>query len=107
MSEVRERRAGVERRPSPRRATARVQPAPGTVEVARVAANLPFVLRTLVGITTLAVGANVIGVIVMALLIGAINSDVSAHQFRVVLTTAIVLLVGSVLTGTTSAVLVQ
>ncbi len=94
-------------RPRPRRAPTRVQPAPGTLEVSRVAENLPFVLRTLVGITALAVGANVIGVIVMALLIGAINSDVSSHQFHVILTTAIVLLVVSVLLGTTSAVTVQ
>ena len=108
MSTVRDAdEAGYDRRAPSRRVTPRVTPAEGTLEVERVAANLPFVLRTLVGITVLAVGANVIGVIVMTLIIGGINSDISSHQFRVIITTAAVLLVGSVLVGTSAAVLVQ
>ncbi|WP_375496812.1 adenylate/guanylate cyclase domain-containing protein [uncultured Jatrophihabitans sp.] len=77
------------------------------LDVANVAANLPFVLRTLVGISALAVGANVIGVIVLALIIAAINSRVTAHQQHVILVVAAILLVGTVVLGVSAATLVQ
>ena len=77
------------------------------LDVSHVAANLPFVLRTLVGISALAVGANVIGVVVLALLIAAINSRVSVHQQHVILAVVLVLLVSTVVLGISAATLVQ
>ena len=77
------------------------------IDVADVAANLPFVLRTVFGISALAVGANVTGVIVLALIVAATNSTVSGHPLHVLLASAIVMLVFSVAAGVAAATLVQ
>jgi adenylate cyclase len=91
---------------SARAATPR--PAPGqTLEVSKVADNLPFVLRTFVGISALGVGANVIGVIVLTLIVGAINSSVTDHQQHVVLAASAIVLVALVVLGISSATFIQ
>lgn len=77
------------------------------LDVSQVAANLPFVLRTLVGISALAIGANVFGTIVLGLLIAAINSRVTVHQQHVILAVVLVLLASTVVLGITAATLVQ
>ena len=77
------------------------------LDVADIAANLPFVLRTLVGISVLAVGANVTGVIVLAVLVAAINSRVTVHQQHVILAVAAALLVSTVILGVSAATFVQ
>lgn len=91
-------------------------PPPGTfrrrrdaclIDVADVAANLPFVLRTVFGISALAVGANVTGVIVLTLVVAATNSTVSGHPLHVLVGAALVMLVVSVAAGIAAATLVQ
>ncbi|WP_375480930.1 adenylate/guanylate cyclase domain-containing protein [uncultured Jatrophihabitans sp.] len=77
------------------------------LDVAQIGANLPFVLRTVGGISALAVGANVAGVVVLALIIAAINSQVTTHQQNVILVVVLALLASTVLLGVSSATLVQ
>jgi class 3 adenylate cyclase len=77
------------------------------VEVARIAANLPFVVRTIVGTAVLGIGVNVIGVIVVTLVVGAMNASANDHQLRVVLWATGIMLVVSVVAGVTIAALLQ
>ena len=77
------------------------------LDLTQIAANLPFVVRTLVGISALAIGANVIGVVVLALLIAAINSRVTVHQQHVILVVVAALLISTVVLGVSAAVAVQ
>ncbi|MGN6606206.1 MAG: adenylate/guanylate cyclase domain-containing protein [Jatrophihabitans sp.] len=50
------------------------------VEVAHIAANLGFVVRTWLGMGVLAIGANVLASVVVAGMILAVNKDLTAHQ---------------------------
>jgi adenylate cyclase len=77
------------------------------LDVAHMSANLPFVLRTIVGTAALGIGVNVIGVILVALIVGAMNATATDHQLRVVLAATIVMVIFSVVAGVTVAVLVQ
>ncbi|MDT4903074.1 MAG: adenylate cyclase [Pseudonocardiales bacterium] len=77
------------------------------VEVSLIAANLPFVLRTFAGMTSLVVGANVVGVLVVALTTIGTNATATRHQLTVLLTGATILVVVQVIVGTTAGALVQ
>ncbi|HEV7203966.1 MAG TPA: adenylate/guanylate cyclase domain-containing protein [Jatrophihabitans sp.] len=88
---------------APQRASARPQP----VEVALVAGNLPFVIRTFLGMSVLGIGANVFGVVVVALVVAAMNATANRHQLTVILATTGGVVLLSVLVGVTAGVLVQ
>lgn len=77
------------------------------LDVSLVAANVPFVLRTFVGLAVLGVGTNVIGVLVIALLVTAMNTTTTDHQLRVMLTAGAIATAASVVLGVASAALVQ
>ncbi len=64
-------------------------------DIASVAANVPFVVRTFVGFAVLTVLLNVIGVLVIAGLLAAINATATASQITALLTAAVVLTVVS------------
>jgi adenylate cyclase len=72
---------------------------PEPVEVRQVAANLPFVLRTVVGTAVLGVGVNVVGVIVVTVIVAAMNTTASDHQLRVVLTATGIMVLLSMIVG--------
>jgi adenylate cyclase len=82
-------------------------PQPRPADVSQIAANLPFVLRTVLGIAALGIGVNVIGVAVVSAIVAAMNGTATGHQLHVVLTVTIVMVVFSVLAGVTAATLVQ
>ncbi|HKC29809.1 MAG TPA: hypothetical protein VKB75_17475, partial [Jatrophihabitans sp.] len=86
---------------SPRRGP--VQP----VEVSRIAANVPFVVRTVLGTAVLGVGINLIGVAIVTAVIAAMNTTASAHQLRVVLTTTGVMVLFSVIVGVSLGAILQ
>jgi adenylate cyclase len=77
------------------------------IDVDRIAANLPFVVRTVGGMAVLGVGVNVIGVAVVAAVIAAMNARASHHQFHVLLTVTLVMVGISVVVGVVAATLVQ
>jgi adenylate cyclase len=77
------------------------------IDVALVASNLPFVVRTAFGIAVLAVGANIAGVGVVTFVIATINARSDQHQVTVLIGTGIGLVLLSVITGVTSAVIIQ
>ncbi len=77
------------------------------VEVARIAANLPFVVRTAIGTAVLGVGVNVIGVIIVTAIVAAMNTTATDHQLHVVLTTTAIVVAFSVVVGVTIAALLQ
>jgi class 3 adenylate cyclase len=77
------------------------------LDLSLVAANLPFVLRTFVGMAALVIAANIVGVVVIALTTLATNATASTHQRNVVLVAAIVVAVVQVSVGTTAGALVQ
>ena len=80
---------------------------PQPLDVSLIAQNVPFVLRTFLGLAVLGVGINVIGVLVISVLVTAMNTTAEAHQLRVILTTAGVLTVASVAVGVALAALIQ
>jgi adenylate cyclase len=69
--------------------------------------QLPFVLRTVVGLAAIGIGANVVGAVVVTLLTLAVNADATHHQTVVLLTGAVACLAGSVLVGSAAAMLLQ
>ena len=77
------------------------------LDVSHLAANVPFVARTIVGTAALGIGVNVVGVIIVGLIVGAMNATANAHQLRVVLTATVLMVLFSVVAGVTVAVLVQ
>jgi adenylate cyclase len=77
------------------------------VEVAQIAANLPFVMRTVAGTAALGVGVNIIGVLIVSIVVGAMNTQATDHQLRVVLATTSIMVLFSVIAGVTVAALVQ
>ncbi|GAB2482402.1 adenylate/guanylate cyclase domain-containing protein [Jatrophihabitans fulvus] len=77
------------------------------IDVTRVAANVPFVLRTAGGIAVLGIGMNIVGVVVVALLVTAMNASLPSEQFSTLVTTAITLTGLSVIAGVTLVTLVQ
>jgi adenylate cyclase len=77
------------------------------VEVAQIAANLPFVMRTVAGTAALGIGVNVIGVLIVTVVVGAMNTRATDHQLQVVLATTAIMVLFSVLAGVTVAALVQ
>jgi adenylate cyclase len=77
------------------------------VEVSKIAANVPFVLRTVIGTALLGISVNVIGVIVVGLIVGAMNTTATDHQLRVVLTATSIMVVFSVIVGVTVGALLQ
>ena len=58
------------------------------VDVAQVARNLPFVLRTVLGLAAFGIGANVAGAVVVSLIVVELNATASDHQVTVLLTAA-------------------
>jgi adenylate cyclase len=76
-------------------------------EVSQVAANLPFVLRTVAGTAALGVGVNVIGVLIVTLIVAAMNTTATDHQLRVVLTTTGVMVSISLIVGVSVGALLQ
>ncbi len=87
--------------PGPRRLSAE------PLDVSHLAANVPFVVRTIVGTAVLGIGVNVIGVAIVGLVVGAMNATASDHQLRVVLTATVLMVLFSVAAGVTVAVVVQ
>jgi adenylate cyclase len=80
---------------------------------ARVAAlsiapsQVPFVLRTVVGLAVIGVGANVVGAVVVALLILAVNANATDHQLFVLLVGTICSVAASVVVGSCAAIVLQ
>jgi adenylate cyclase len=77
------------------------------VEVSRIAANLPFVVRTIVGTAVLGAGVNVVGVVIVTLIVAAMNTTATTHQLHVVLTVTGVMVLFSVIVGVSIATVVQ
>ena len=77
------------------------------VEVSRIAANVPFVLRTVVGTALLGILVNVVGVVIVSLIIAAMNTTATDHQLRVLLTTTTVMVLFSMITGVSAGAVVQ
>lgn len=69
--------------------------------------TLPFLLRTVLGVIVLAVGANLVGATVVSLLVIAVNADATHHQVWVLLKTAITALGVSVVIGVVLGMLMQ
>lgn len=76
-------------------------------DISLIAANLPFVLRTFLGLAVLGIGLNVIGVLAVALLVSATNATATDHQLTVMLLTAGILTAASVVVGVGLATVVQ
>jgi adenylate cyclase len=72
-----------------------------------MAANVPFVVRTIVGTAALGIGVNIIGVLIVTGVVGAMNATATDHQLRVVLTATVAMVLFAVLTGVTVAAVVQ
>jgi class 3 adenylate cyclase len=87
------------------RETSAAPPAP--LEVSQIAANLPFVLRTVLGTAVLGILVNVVGVVLVTLIITAMNTTATGHQLRVVLTATGAMVIFSVLVGASVAVVLQ
>ncbi|MBN9620226.1 MAG: HAMP domain-containing protein, partial [Actinobacteria bacterium] len=83
------------------------EPRPEPVEVALIAANLPFVVRTIVGTAVMGIGVNVIGVVIVALVVVAMNATATGHQLAAVLVTTVIMVVFSVIAGVTVGTLIQ
>jgi adenylate cyclase len=81
--------------------------APRPVEVARIAANVPFVLRTVVGTAVLGIVVNLFGVVIVTLTVAAMNTTASDHQLRVVLVTTGIMVLLSVIAGVSFGALLQ
>ena len=77
------------------------------VEVSQIAANVPFVLRTVVGTAVLGILVNVVGVIIVTLTVAAMNTTATAHQLRVVLTTTVCMVVFSMIAGVSAGAILQ
>jgi adenylate cyclase len=69
--------------------------------------QLPFVLRTVVGMAVLAFGANIVGALVVAVLAYAVNPTVTDHQRAVMLGSSIGLVAVTMIAGTSAAILLQ
>jgi adenylate cyclase len=69
--------------------------------------QLPFVLRTVVGLAVIGIGANVVGAVVVSLLILAVNADATHHQTVVLITGAVVCVAASVVVGSLAAIGLQ
>ncbi|MGI8761015.1 MAG: adenylate/guanylate cyclase domain-containing protein [Jatrophihabitantaceae bacterium] len=91
-----EARAGAARRVESRRAV-----------LAAVKPQLPFVLRTVFGLAVLAIGANVVGAVVVTLLVFALNATATHHQVVVLLKVATVAVAASVVVGCAVGAIVQ
>lgn len=70
-------------------------------------AQIPFVLRTVAGLAVIGVGANVVGAVVVALLILAVNANATDHQLVVLLIGTACSVVGSVVAGSCAAIVLQ
>jgi class 3 adenylate cyclase len=77
------------------------------VEVSQVAANVPFVLRTVAGTAVLGIAVNVVGVVIVTLTVAAMNTTATEHQLRVVLTTVAIMVLFSIVAGVSVGALVQ
>ncbi len=77
------------------------------LDVGKIAANLPFVVRTLVGMAALAISANIVGVLVVVFVTKAMNGTASRHQLTVVLVTSAIVVAAAVLVGVPTGALVQ
>ncbi|WP_375480161.1 adenylate/guanylate cyclase domain-containing protein [uncultured Jatrophihabitans sp.] len=87
------------------------QPAPPSrgepVDVAKVASNLPFVLRTIAGMVALAVTADLVGVAVVAVAAAVLNAQLTGRQTIDLVVTGVVLAVVSIVVGVVAATAVQ
>jgi len=77
------------------------------LDVEKVAANLPFVVRTLAGMSALAIAANIGGILVVAFVQRSINASAKPHQLAVVLVTSAIIAGAAVLIGIPAGALVQ
>lgn len=77
------------------------------LDLSLIAANLPFVVRTFVGMAFLVIAANVVGVVIVALTIIATNPTATSHQRTAILTSAALVVLVQVIVGTTLGMLVQ
>jgi adenylate cyclase len=77
------------------------------VEVATIAANLGFVMRTTLGLAVLAIGANVAASAIVAGMIVAINKDLTAHQLHVTMVVGGVFVGVAAIVGTVCGTIVQ
>lgn len=73
----------------------------------RVVTTMPFAIRTLLGISLLALGANVAGAIVVTGLVAVVNSTATTDQTRAVLLTVLVELVVSAVVGLAAGAIVH
>ena len=69
--------------------------------------RMPFVVRTVLGLAVVGVGANVVGAVIVSLLVLALNANTTHHQALVLVTSALIILVASVLAGMGAAVVLQ
>lgn len=77
------------------------------VEVALIAANLPFVVRTIVGTAVMGVSVNLIGVVIVSAVVAAMNTTLTTHQLTVVLVTTSIMVLFAAIAGVTVGALVQ
>lgn len=77
------------------------------LDVQQVAGNLPFVVRTMLGMAGLAVSTNVIGVLVVVAVNVALNQTATRHQVTVVVIAALVFTAVAVIIGIGGALLLQ
>ncbi len=77
------------------------------LDVSRIAANLPFVVRTVLGMAGLAVGASIVGVGVVILVNVATTRYATHHQLTVLLIVTLCYVAFSVLVGVTLGAMAQ
>jgi adenylate cyclase len=77
------------------------------VEVSQIAANVPFVLRTVVGTAVLGILVNVVGVVIVTLTVAAMNTTATSHQLRVVLTATGAMVLFSMIAGVSAGAVLQ
>ena len=95
----------VRERPDPPSPLRRVPDDP--VDVSRIAGNLPFVARTVVGLAVLGIGTNVVGVVVVAALSKALNTRSTSGQLTDLLIAGGISTAAAVVLGVSAATLIQ
>jgi adenylate cyclase len=69
--------------------------------------QLPFALRTVLGLAVMAVGANVLGAVVVSLLVLTLNGSATDHQLSVLMRVTTVMVAASAVVGSAAGAIVQ
>jgi adenylate cyclase len=77
------------------------------IEIASIASNLGFVLRTTLGVAVLTIGANVAASVIVAGMIAALNRNLTTHQLHVTLVVGASYVAASIVIGTAFATAIQ